>query len=175
MWSFVIKFKIETLRAQDRELRKTQRDIQRSQQDLERQIKQLEADIKKAAKEGDKQRCIILAKNLVRMRNQSTRCQQVKCQIGTIGSKAKVMNANQKLSTAMQNTTKVRVRNIDTIFLKLNVTDFNVFVLQTLKLVNQQVKPAEMAKTLQEFSKQNQMMDMKEELSMLKMIFFIHF
>lgn len=84
--------------------------MDRSQRDLERQEKQLEADIKKAAKEGNKQVCALLAKNLVRLRAQKTRCQTVSSQIGAIGSKSKVIQANQKMAGAMATTTKVRSR-----------------------------------------------------------------
>ena len=131
----------EQLKTQNRDLRKTQREVERSQRDLERQEKQLEAEIKKAAKEGNKQVCVILAKNLVRLRANKNRSYTVNSQISAIGSKTKLMNAMQCNHRAMHTTTK------------------------TLKQVNAQANPAEMIKTLQEFSKQNQLMDMKEDLS----------
>jgi len=63
----------EELREQNKVLRSAQRDIERDRNQLEREKKRLEMEIKKAAKDGNKQVCVILAKQLVQLRNQETR------------------------------------------------------------------------------------------------------
>ena len=54
-------------------LRGAQRDLDRDKVQMEREKKKLELEIKKAAKDGNKQACIILAKQLVQLRKQETR------------------------------------------------------------------------------------------------------
>jgi charged multivesicular body protein 2B len=78
------------MREQSRELRRAQRDVDRSRSDLEKQEKQLEMQIKKAAKEGNKQVCNILAKQLIQLRKQKNRTYTASSQIGAIGSQTKV-------------------------------------------------------------------------------------
>lgn len=80
----------ELIKQQNRDLRRAQRDVERSRADLERQEKQLELDIKKAAKQGNKQVCAVLAKQLVQLRKQKTRMYTAGSQIGSIGAQSKV-------------------------------------------------------------------------------------
>jgi len=130
----------EQMREQSRELRRAQRDVDKSRSDLEKQEKQLEMQIKKAAKEGNKQVCSILAKQLIQLRKQKTRTYTASSQIGAIGSQTKVMQANSKMASAIASTTK------------------------TMGKVNAQLKPQQIMKTMQDFEKENTMMAMKEEM-----------
>ena len=95
------------MRAQNRELRKAQRDVDRSRNDIEKQEKQLEMQIKKAAKEGNKQLCSVLAKQLVQLRKSKTRTVAVGANIGAIGSQSKIIQANNKMAEVMGTTSKV--------------------------------------------------------------------
>lgn len=130
----------ELMREQNRELRKAQRDVERSRTDLTKQEKQLEMEIKKAAKEGNRQVCTVLAKQLVQLRKQKTRTYTASSHIGAIGSQTKVMQANQKMASAMATTSK------------------------TMGKVNAQLKPQQIMKTMQDFEKENAIMSMKEEM-----------
>ncbi|XP_054163170.1 charged multivesicular body protein 2b-like [Oppia nitens] len=130
----------EIIRQQNRELRRAQRDVDRSRTDIEKQEKQLEIQIKKAAKEGNKQLCTTLAKQLVQLRKSKTRTVAVGANIGAIGSQTKVIQANNKMAQAMATTTK------------------------TMSQMNAQLKPQQIMKTMQDFEKENQMMSMKEEM-----------
>ena len=47
---------------------------------------------------GNKEACKILAKQLIQLRKQKTRTYQASAQISSIGSKQKIMHANQKVS-----------------------------------------------------------------------------
>ncbi|CAG2158933.1 unnamed protein product [Oppiella nova] len=82
--------KSQLMRTQNREIRRAQRDVDKSRNDIEKQEKQLEIQIKKAAKEGNKQLCQTLAKQLVQLRKSRTRTVAVGANIGAIGSKSKV-------------------------------------------------------------------------------------
>ncbi|KAH7947653.1 hypothetical protein HPB52_014890 [Rhipicephalus sanguineus] len=128
------------MRQQNRELRKTQRDIERDRRELERQEKQLELEIKKAANQGNKQVCTVLAKQLVQLRKQKARTYAASSKVQAIGSQSKLMNANVKLANAMATTAK------------------------TMGEVNKQIKPQDIAKTMQDFEKESTKMGMTEEL-----------
>lgn len=80
----------EATRKQVRELSKAQRIVQRSNNDLDKEEKKLEAQIKQLAKQGQKQACAMLAKQLVAIRKQKTRNISANSRIGAIGSQAKV-------------------------------------------------------------------------------------
>ncbi|XP_053207332.1 charged multivesicular body protein 2b-like [Panonychus citri] len=130
----------EQMKAQQKDLRKAARDVDRSKREMERQEKQLEIDIKKAAKEGNKQACNILAKQLVQLRKQKSRCLVANSQIGAISNQSKVMQANTKLAGAMATSAK------------------------TLANVNAQTNTGQIIKTMQDFERENTKMEMKEEL-----------
>lgn len=129
----------EQLRQQNRDLRKAQRDIERDRRDLERQEKQLELEIKKAAKEGNKQVCTVLAKQLVQVRKQKARTYSASSKVQAVGAQSKSMHANVKLANVMGTTAK------------------------TMGEVNKQIKPMDIARTMQEFEKETMKMGMTEE------------
>lgn len=77
------------------------------------------------AKEGNKQACVILAKQLVQLRNQQTRNVAASARITGIKTHTQVMASNIKLGEAMKTTTKVNnflifLYFILTLFLKDN-------------------------------------------------------
>lgn len=130
----------EQMRQQNRNLRKAQRDIEKDRRDLERQEKQLELEIKKAAKEGNKQVCTVLAKQLVQVRKQKARTYTASSKVQAVGAQSKTMHANVKLADAMATTAK------------------------TMGEVNKNIKPQDIARTMQEFEKQTTKMGMTEEI-----------
>lgn len=107
---------------------------------MERQEKQLEADIKKAAREGNKAVCAILAKQLVNLRKQKTRFYVANSQIGAVNNQAKAIHASSKMAGAMSSTAK------------------------TLKSVNEAVNPGKVMESLRDFERENAKMDMKSEI-----------
>ncbi|CAN8017466.1 charged multivesicular body protein 2b [Ixodes scapularis] len=130
----------EQMRQQNRNLRKAQRDIEKDRRDLERQEKQLELEIKKAAKEGNKQVCTVLAKQLVQVRKQKARTYTASSKVQAVGAQSKTMHANVKLADAMATTAK------------------------TMGEVNKSIKPQDIARTMQEFEKETTKMGMTEEI-----------
>lgn len=128
------------MKAQDRELRRTNRGLDRDRGQLEKEEKKIEMEIRKAAKQGNKQACAVLAKQLLQLRRQKTRMYAASSQITSVGIQAKTMNANMKMAKAMGTTTK------------------------TMTAMNKQMDPQKMAKTMQEFERENMKMGMSEEL-----------
>lgn len=59
------------------------------------------------AKEGNKQACTILAKQLIQLRKQETRSYAASTQINGIKTHTQVMASNMKMADAMKTTTKV--------------------------------------------------------------------
>ena len=59
------------------------------------------------AKDGNKQACVVLAKQLVQLRNQQTRNVSASARITGIKTHTQVMASNIKLGEAMKTTTKV--------------------------------------------------------------------
>lgn len=130
----------EQLRKNDRVLKKTQRDIERERAELERTEKKLEADIKIAAKQGNKQACTVLAKQLVNLRKQKTKTYAINSRVQAIGTQGKMMHSNMKMADAMATTTKSMVE------------------------MNKVMDPQKTAQTMREFERQNAKMEMTEEM-----------
>lgn len=130
----------DQMRDQNRHLRRAQRDIEKDRRELERQEKQLEMEIKKAAKQGNKQVCSVLAKQLVQVRKQKARTFTAASKIQSVGAQTKAMHSNVKLANAMSSTTK------------------------TMGAVNKQMNPQGVMKTMQDFEKESMKMGMAEEI-----------
>lgn len=130
----------EEVKAQNRVLRGAQRDIERDRATLEREKKKLEIEIKKMAKEGNKEACVILAKQLVQLRKQETRSIAASSQINGIKTQTQVMASNVKLGEAMKTTT------------------------ENMAKMNKLNDPMKTAKIMSEFEKQNMKMNMTDEM-----------
>jgi len=130
----------ELMKENDRALRKVGRDLDREQHKLSQEEKKLEMEIKKAAKEGNAEVCKLLAKQLVQMRKAKTRTYAAKGKVQTVGTTAKVMQANAKMSEVMGETTKAMAG------------------------MNKVTNPAKLNQTLQEFTKQSTKMEMTDEM-----------
>jgi len=140
LFGFGKKTDKELMKENERALRKVGRDLDREQHKLTSEEKKLEMEIRKAAKDGNNDVVKLLAKQLVQMRKAKTRTYAAKGKVQTVGTTAKVMQANSTMANAMATTTK------------------------TMGKMNDQMKPQQIMKTMQEFEKENQMMSMKEEL-----------
>lgn len=127
-------------RENERQMRRQTRGIERDRAGLEKEEKKIEAEIKKAAKMGNKEACKILAKQLVQLRKQKTRTYQASAQISSIGTKQKIMHANQKMAQSMGKTAA------------------------TMAKMNKQMNPQKMAKTLAQFERENMKMEGMEEM-----------
>nr|CAD7440496.1 unnamed protein product [Timema bartmani] len=130
----------EQQRGTDRALRKVGRDIERDRRELEREEKKLELEIKKMAKEGNREGCAILAKQLVQLRKQKTRTYAAGSKVQSIGVSNKVMGANVKLAGAMGATA------------------------ETMASMNNIMRPEKIAADMRAFGQASAKMDMTEEM-----------
>jgi len=130
----------EQMRDNDRMMRRTQRDIEKDRRDLEKQEKKLELDIKNLAKQGNKQGCVILAKQLVQVRKQKARTYTTSSKISSVGAQSKAMGSNVAIAGAMKSTT------------------------QAMGAINKQMNPQQVMKMMTEFEKESTKMDMSEEM-----------
>lgn len=100
-----------------------------------------ELEIKKLAKEGNKEGCIVLARQLVQLRKQKTRTFAANSKIKGIGFQNKAMQANVKLADVMGQAGK------------------------TMQDMNSIMKPEQIAANVNAFSRESMKMDMTEEMS----------
>ncbi|KNC80530.1 hypothetical protein SARC_07102 [Sphaeroforma arctica JP610] len=130
----------ELLREQKRELNRSSRQMERDRAKLEQQEKQLEGSIKRAAQKGDKVQATALAKQLVMVRKQREKSYAASAKLNDISAQATSMQANVAMTKAMAGTTK------------------------TMAATNKQMNPQKVQKTMMDFEKQSQMMEMNGEM-----------
>lgn len=128
----------EAKKLQKKELRDATRSYERIQADLERQEKKLESEIKTAASKGDSDLAKVLAKQLIKVRNEKVRAVGAKSKINTVASHANTIQTNNKLAQVMANSASVMSR------------------------VNQQLQPELLAKQIGQFQAETMKMDMKD-------------
>lgn len=100
-------------------------------------------EIKKAAKEGNKEACTLLAKQLIQVRKQKNRTYAANSKISSVGFQNKSMGANIALSNAMGTTSK------------------------TMGEMNKIMRPDKIAGDMRAFQQANMKMEMTDEMSML--------
>eukprot|EP00127_Corallochytrium_limacisporum_P002464 Clim_evm21s128 gene=Clim_evmTU21s128 len=130
----------EMLRQHQRSLNKTMRELDRERNKLEQQEKKLIADIKKSAKAGQIDATKIMAKDLVRTRRYSQKMMVMKTQIQAVSLKIQTLRSNQAMADAMKGTAKA------------------------MRRMNNQMKLPQMTKIMQDFERESEIMNMKEEM-----------
>lgn len=130
----------EMMREYKRNVDRSVREIEREKTKLQQQEKKVIADIKKAAKDGQMGPVKIMAKDLVRTRNQITKFYQMKCQMQAVGLRLQTIKSTQAMTEAMKGAAKA------------------------MRAMNASVKPIAMQKILMEFEKQSQIMEDKQEM-----------
>eukprot|EP00588_Corethron_pennatum_P009566 CAMPEP_0194268754 /NCGR_PEP_ID=MMETSP0169-20130528/3021_1 /TAXON_ID=218684 /ORGANISM="Corethron pennatum, Strain L29A3" /LENGTH=212 /DNA_ID=CAMNT_0039010113 /DNA_START=348 /DNA_END=986 /DNA_ORIENTATION=- len=134
----------EAARETKREVRSAQRGMDREIRELDRQEKTVLLDIKKRAKMAGVSKSDsalrALSKQLVHVRQSKDQLQNSKSQIGSLSLKATAMASQVAAATAVGNVTKA------------------------MGTANSAVNIGKMTKEMAEFMKQNETMDLKEEL-----------
>ncbi|KAJ7553242.1 hypothetical protein O6H91_06G089500 [Diphasiastrum complanatum] len=102
--------------------------------------KKLVAEIKKTARTGNEAATKILARQLIRLRQQITKLQGSRAQMRGVATHTQAMHANTAVAGAMQGASKA------------------------MAAMNKQMEPAKQAKVLQEFQRQSAQMDMTTEM-----------
>ncbi|CAN6553526.1 unnamed protein product [Malus baccata var. baccata] len=130
----------EALRESKREMSVATRGIEREIASLQLEERKLVAEIKKTAKTGNEAATKILARQLVRLRQQITNLQGSRAQIRGVATHTQALYASTSISTGMKGATKAMVA------------------------MNKQMEPAKQVKVIREFQKQAAQMDMTIEM-----------
>mmetsp|Transcript_36105 Transcript_36105/g.43119 ORF Transcript_36105/g.43119 Transcript_36105/m.43119 type:complete len:226 (-) Transcript_36105:171-848(-) len=128
-----------------KDVRSSQRDIEREIRDLERQEKTIMAEIKQQAKrpgvKGMNDPSLkAMAKNLVQVRNQRDKLYQAKAQLGAVGMQVSSMASQVAAATAVGSVTTA------------------------MNKANNAVDSKEMAKIMNQFARENEVMQVREEM-----------
>lgn len=130
----------EMLRKNQRALNKAVRDMDREKMKMEQQEKKIIADIKKLAKDGQMDAVKIMAQDLVRTRRYIKKFMIMKANIQAVSLKIQSLKSQNTMAQAMKGVTKA------------------------MQNMNRQLNMPQIQKILQEFEKQSEIMDMKEEM-----------
>lgn len=130
----------EMLKQHQRSLNKAVRELDRERTKLEQQEKTIIVDMKKTAKAGQINAVKVMAKDLVRTRNYIKKFYAMRTQLQAVGLRIQTMRSNQSMAQAMSGVTKA------------------------MRTMNKQMNLPQISKIMQEFEKENEMMDMKEEV-----------
>lgn len=123
-----------------RNIDRSVREIEREKNKLQTQEKKIIVDIKKAAKDGQMPVVKVMAKDLVRTRQQITKFYGMKSQMQSVGLRLQTIKSTQAMTEAMKGAAKA------------------------MKGMNAKVNPVAMQKILMEFEKQSEIMDTKQEM-----------
>jgi len=130
----------EILRENKRQLDRAIRDIDRERMSLQSQERKLIVEMKKMAKNNQNDAVKVMAKSLIRMRHNITKYYTVKSQLQAVSMRMQTLKASQSMADAMKGVTKA------------------------LTGMNGQLSLPEIQKTLREFERQNEKMDMTSEM-----------
>ncbi|KAL5224336.1 hypothetical protein ABZP36_010975 [Zizania latifolia] len=130
----------EAIRNSKRELTNATRGIERDIGSLQLEEKKLVAEIKRTAKTGNEAATKILARQLIRLRQQISNLQGSRAQIRGIATHTQAMHANTSVAAGMKSASKA------------------------MGALNKQMDPAKQMKVMQEFQKQSAQMDMTNEM-----------
>ncbi|XP_038717021.1 vacuolar protein sorting-associated protein 2 homolog 3-like [Tripterygium wilfordii] len=130
----------EALRESKREMAHATRGIEKEIGALQLEEKKLVAEIKKTAKTGNEAATKILARQLIRLRQQIANLQGSRAQMRGIATHTQAMHAQSSIAVGMKGASKA------------------------MSAMNKQMAPAKQAKVIREFQKQSAQMDMTTEM-----------
>ncbi|KAH6819907.1 vacuolar protein sorting-associated protein 2.3 [Perilla frutescens var. hirtella] len=130
----------EALRESKREMANATRGVEREIHTLQSEEKKLVAEIKRTAKTGNEAATKILARQLVRLRQQIANLQSSRAQMRGIATHTQAMSAQTSIAVGMRGASKA------------------------MEAMNKQMAPAKQAKVIQEFQRQSAQMDMTTEM-----------
>ncbi|KAH6924665.1 hypothetical protein HPB50_021806 [Hyalomma asiaticum] len=130
----------EMLRQNQRALNKAMRDLDRERVKMEQQEKKIIMDIKKMAKDNQMDAVKIMARDLVRTRRQVKKFILMRANIQAVSLKIQTLRSQNAMAQAMRGVTRA------------------------MQSMNKQLNLPQIQKIMQEFEKQSEIMDMKEEM-----------
>ncbi|KAL7113128.1 hypothetical protein ACP275_04G044300 [Erythranthe tilingii] len=130
----------EMVRESKRDMANATRGIEKEISTLQLEEKKLVAEIKRTAKTGNETATKILARQLIRLRQQIANLQSSRAQMRGMATHTQAMSAQTSVAIGMQGATKA------------------------MAAMNKQMDPAKQRKVIQEFQKQSAQMDMTTEM-----------
>jgi len=130
----------EILRENQRLIRRSQREIDRERVALQRQEKQITVEIKQMAKQNQMASARILARDLVRTRNNIQKFYRLRSQLQAVSLRLQTLQSVAAMNDAMKGVTKAMMR------------------------MNKSVNLPALQRIMMEFERQSGIMDMKEEM-----------
>jgi len=130
----------EIVREHQRVIRKSMRDVDRERTALQNQEKKLTLEIKKMAKQGQMGAARIMAKDLVRTRNQVQKFYRLHSQLQAVSLRMQTLQSTQAMAEAMRGVAKA------------------------MYSMNRQMNLPAMQRVLMEFEKQTEKMELKSEM-----------
>lgn len=130
----------EALRESKREMTNATRGIEKEITGLQSEEKKLVAEIKRTAKMGNEGATKILARQLIRLRQQIANLQSSRAQMRGIATHTQAMSAHSSVAVGLKGASKA------------------------MDAMNKQMDPAKQAKVIREFQKQSAQMDMTTEM-----------
>ncbi len=129
----------EILRQHKRSIDRAVRDIDRERQKLEQQEKKLTADIKTMAKQN-MNAAKIMAKDIIKTRHHITKLYEMRTQMQAVGLKIQALSSNAQMADAMKG------------------------VSNTMKIMNRKMQLPQIAKIMQQFEQESEILDMKQDM-----------
>ncbi|CAD5215197.1 unnamed protein product [Bursaphelenchus xylophilus] len=130
----------ELLKQNQRALNKAMRELDRERNRLEMQEKKIIADIKKMAKVGQMDSVRVMAKDLVRTRQYVKKFMMMRANIQAVSLKVQTLKSQDAMAQAMKGVTRA------------------------MGSMNRQLNLPQISKIMQDFERQSEIMDMKEEM-----------
>ncbi|KAI4301074.1 hypothetical protein L6164_034390 [Bauhinia variegata] len=130
----------EALRQSKRDMANATRGIEKEISGLQMEEKKLVAEIKRTAKTGNEAATKVLARQLVRLRQQIANLQGSRAQMRGIATHTQAMHAHSSVAVGMKGASTA------------------------MAAMNKQMAPAKQAKIIQDFQKQSAQMDMTTEM-----------
>jgi len=130
----------EILREHQRNLNRSIREIDRERTALQNQEKKITIEMKKLAKQGQMGAVKIMAKDLVRTRNNVTKFYKMRTELQAVSLRIQTIKSHQAMAEAMKGVTKA------------------------MMVMNRQMNLPAMQRIMMEFEKQSEKMEMKEEM-----------
>uniref|UniRef100_A0A8R1U1F3 SNF7 family protein n=1 Tax=Onchocerca volvulus TaxID=6282 RepID=A0A8R1U1F3_ONCVO len=128
------------MRLNESALRQTNRQIANDRRSLERKEKELELEIKKLAKQGHKEACNILIKELLQLRKQKAKNLNISAHMNSINAKNREMYSMGQMASAVGKTTN------------------------TMKIIEKQLPAGKLTKNLDEFIKTQERLGMTDKI-----------
>ncbi|WVZ18245.1 hypothetical protein V8G54_005567, partial [Vigna mungo] len=140
--------------------------IEREITSLQTEEKKLVAEIKREAKTGNEAATRILARQLVRLRQQITNLQGSRAQIRGVATHTQALYASTSISTGMKGATKAMVAMNKVPFLgtKSEFSKWPKSLELEYAIAKEQMAPAKQVKVIREFQKQSAQLDMTIEM-----------